>query len=72
MRVEISHFDNPQQLADELARKYGLPPGSFKRVEGGKIVIELGRDDEWRIRDARFFRDEVEDGKFVHTCKITP
>lgn len=72
MRVEISHFDNPQQLADELARKYGLPHDSFKRVERGTIVIELSSDEEWRLRDTQFFRDEVEDGDFVHTCRITP
>lgn len=72
MRVEISHFDNPQQLADELARKYGLPRDSFKRVEGGKIVIELDSDEEWRLRDEQFFKDDVEGGKFVHECKITP
>lgn len=71
MRVVISHFDNPQQLADKLARKYSLPRDSFKRVERGTIVIELDRDEEWRIRDAQFFRDDVEDEKFVHTCEIT-
>jgi hypothetical protein len=71
VRIVINHFDNPEQLIQEVAREYGLPESCFRQIEPGKIVIKLDCDEEYRIPDIKFFTDGLEEKKFVNSCEVT-